>query len=465
MSTIRAELHQPWGIKTGGDLYQPWSNAQQTKTTLTQPWSNAAQRRSQLSQPWASMLMLQNTFNQPWSVLEALLTSLNQLLSVTSSVISTDLQQIQDIKSIRQLSSVLQQQYWLTGNTSVKTLPVQYLLAGEETVYPVSVSVKTSIDQYAITASIELATKADREKFIVGNYVSLYGVLNTVFTFIVDTYDYDLSATGDSFRVELISPTALLDSPYSELITVDYTGMASEICSSLAGAIPLVWNTVDWFIGTDTLSASEESPLSVIRKVAAAVGAKLQSTPSGSLVVVPRYPVSVNLWKKTTPTYAIDYAKEVISEQYSYEQAPGYNSFSIQNEEASDSTLRFTIEEITSTSRSIKVFVYPDTLPIVTHSGNPLTVSLVYSGAVVDSVSDTVEFVSGEGSVDGPIVSIGASSWKYSDLGTITYEPTGTLYSNLGDSLLDLTYTTKYYMYSLTTSVAEDIQIIIEADN
>lgn len=462
---VMSELAQSWGIKTGTDLYQPWSDAQQPKTTLNQPWSNAAQRRSQLSQRWASMLMLQNTFNQPWAVLEALSNSLNQLLSVTSSVVSANLQQRHDIKSIMSLSAVMQQQYWLTGNTSVKTLPVQYLLVGEDTVYPVSVNLKTSIDQYAITASIELATKNEREKFIVGSYVSLYGVLNTVFTFIVDTYDYDLSATGDSFSIELISPTALLDSPYSELVTGDYTGMASGICSSLAGDISLVWNTVDWFIGTDTLSASEESPLSVIRKVAAAVGAKLQSTPSGSLVVVPRYPVSVNLWKKTTPTYAIDYAKEVVSEQYSYEQAPGYNSFSIQNEEASDSTLRFTIEEITSTSRSIKVFVYPDATPTVTHSGNPMTVSLIYSGAVVDVVTDTVEFVSGEGSVDGPIVSIGASSWKYSDLGTITYEPTGTLYSNLGDSLLDLTYTTKYYMYSLTTSVAEDIQIIIEADN
>ena len=127
--------------------------------------------------------------------------------------------------------------------------------------------------------------------------------------------------------------------------------------------------------------------------------------------------------------------------------------------------LRVEVEEIDSNSKTIKVFVYPDVVPVISHSGNTGTVSLNYTGYVTDSVEEEVEFVSGESSIEGPISGINYYSWKYIDLGSITYEPTGVLHSAVaGESLLEVSYKTGYYSYTLSTSVLENIQIIVEAD-
>ena len=41
MTIIRADLAQPWGVKLGSDLHQPWTGAAQPSFSLAQPWSSA----------------------------------------------------------------------------------------------------------------------------------------------------------------------------------------------------------------------------------------------------------------------------------------------------------------------------------------------------------------------------------------------------------------------------------------
>ena len=461
---VRGELAQVWGIKTGAELAQPWGDAPQARSVLHQPWSDAARPKVSSAQVWKSYLQMRSNLNQLWASLSRTQIELLQKWAVANSSVSNTLDISYDIREVSGVRAGLSQQYWLTGNTQVSNLSSQYVSVDGEVIYPVSISLKSSIDQYAITASIELASQTDLDKFTVGRLVTLHGCLNTVFTFIVDDYGYDLAFDSDSFKVELVSPAATLDSPYSELITGEYSGLASSICSTIAGSIALSWNTVDWFIDESILSVNEDSPLSVIRRVVNEIGSRVQSTPSGEVSIISRYPFSCNVWETQAPVVEINKATQVISEQYTYEQVPGYNNFSIGNDDISDSILRIEVEEVSSSSKLIKVFVYPDTPPTVSHSGNSSTVNLTYNGPVIDSVSTQVEFVGGEGSVNGPISLLQSYVWRYRDLGSVTYEPTGVMYASVGDSLMDLTYRTKFYSYTINTSILEDIQIIVEAD-
>ena len=465
VAVIAAELSQSWSIRFDTDLSQRWSDAPVIKGMLNQPYGRAGVVRVQLDQRWINLIVVENFLNHHWACLGCASTILEQDYQLVEQTVSASLLFNYSLKDTNTITGVLKQSFWVTGNLSTKVLSTQYIVISDTTVFPISLDIKSSINQYAITASIELATYNDIQKFIPGTQVEVCGVLNENFILIVDTYDYDLSYDSDTFKVDLISPAALLDSPFAALINGDYTGMASEICKTLAGSISVTWNIIDWYIGDGVLSASEETPLSVIRKIVNAVGGVIQSLPDGSITVISRYPKSCNAWSVQPPIHSINYSEDVISEQFTLENAPGYNNFSIQDDGTSSTLLRVEVEEIDSNSKTIKVFVYPDVVPVISHSGNTGTVSLNYTGYVTDSVEEEVEFVSGESSVEGPINGINYSSWKYTELGAITYEPTGVLYSSIiGESLLDISYKTGYYSYTVSTSVLENIQIIIEAD-
>lgn len=463
--SVRALLDQPWSAKLSSNVLQSWRSAAPAAVTLSQPYNSAGLLKSVLKEVWKDYGMLRASLQHSWCGLSSTSSMLKNIWSITNTAITNQLNVVYNLKNTDVITKTLQQQYWSTGNTSIETLQSQYVTVNFEIIYPSSIELKTSIDQYAITASIVLASIDDLKKFVPGNTVTVHGALDTIFTFIVDNYDYEISFDTDSFKVDLISPSALLDSPYCALVSGDYVGMASEICETLAAPIAVTWKILDWYVGDGILSASEESPLSVIRKIVNAVGGRVQSNPDGSISVISRYPKSCNTWQAQPTSYSIDYASTVISEQYSFVQAPGYNNFSIKDDSASDTTLRVVTEEIDTNSKQVKVFVYPDVLPSITHSGNATTVTINYSGYVSVTEERQVEFVSGEGSVDGPVFNITSYSWKYRDLGTLTFEPTGTLYSaTQGDSLLDVEYSTGYYLYVVSTAVLENVQLIVEVD-
>lgn len=462
---IRTTLYQPWATAIQSSMLQSWLvDAQVNRSLLSQPWGNAVINSVSLLAKYRDMLMLRSSLGQKWEALTKITSLLKSSYSITNSILKATLVTNYNISQLAFLQAVLSQQYWLTGNSSTSTLAVQYIEYNGERLELVSVDFKSDIDQYALSATIELASYSDFNKLSAGSEVLLYGVLDKTFTFIVDGYSYDEAYNSGSFKVELLSPTVLLDVPYADLVSGDYVGMASDICQTLADSVGVDWQIIDWYIGDGILSADQESPLSVIKKVVNAVGGRLQSTFDGGLIAVSRYPKSCNIWNIQPTVATIDAGTNVISNSYTYEPGNGYNYFNVKNDSLDESIFRLDVEEVSPFIKTVSVYVYPDIVPTFSHSGNEATVSVVYDGRVETTESDEVEFVNGEGSVDGPLTSV-TGSWRYRNLGSIAFEPTGVLTSSIyGDSLADISYTTFYYKYTISNTVSETVQIIVEVE-
>ncbi len=102
------------------------------------------------------------------------------------------------------------------------------------------------------------------------------------------------------------SRSALLASPYSTprayILNEDRTAQQLAELEVEGTGWSVDWDTVNWLIPAGAWAYNSETPMSALVKIAASVGAVIQTDPSGMLVrVVPRYAVSPWDWAAATP--------------------------------------------------------------------------------------------------------------------------------------------------------------------
>jgi hypothetical protein len=79
--------------------------------------------------------------------------------------------------------------------------------------------------------------------------------------------------------------------------------------------------------------------------------------------------------------------------------------------------------------------------------------------------TETVEFVSGQGRARYPVYGVVSVAWKQVNLGTVTRSEDGLLTASVdGESLLEITYTTRAHKWAASNSVLEEVQFVAEME-
>ena len=123
----------------------------------------------------------------------------------------------------------------------------------------------------------------------------------------------------------------------------------------------LDWQTVDWPLASGKLAVKNKRPIEIIKMLANAVGAIIQSTPKGDLVARPRHSVSPTKYNDVKPDQIITDADYILDITESWEHRPGYNSVYITDKGTTDDVkVRISVEAgSASTAKVLKLSVVP----------------------------------------------------------------------------------------------------------
>jgi hypothetical protein len=351
--------------------------------------------------------------------------------------------------------------YWGEASPALVDVAASCTVAGV-TVEPLAMDLTWSRDQYALSGSITLANGSDYALAQVGSAVVLT-LQGTDYRLQVESRQRQRTHGEWSYTVSCLSPAAWLDAPYAQTINGGQTGLASVVAANLAGSVSLAWQTVDWTLAAGDLFATAQTPLALIRQLAAAPGGILVSLPDGSLVVEPAYPVPVNRWSQSAPAAVLRESMDVISASESDDYRPGYNVYLITDQVATADTLRIETEAENDLVSLLRVYQTPwaDDFDFRHTGGNWVQLSDI--GIEQRQVSEVVEFVAGEGRTQYPIYFLDSAAWQQVNLGAVSFVEAGTLTAAVeGESLLALTYTTRCRRYRARDSRSEQVQFVAE---
>ena len=272
-----------------------------------------------------------------------------------------------------------------------------------------------------------------------------------------------------SYSITGRSPTVVLGDRYSEQITktwADTTAktVAVELCSGKG--IALDWQTVDWPLASGKLAVKNKRPIDVIRMLANAVGAIIQSTPGGDLVVRPRHPVSPTKYSEVVPDQIITDADDIFDISESWEHRPGYNSVDITDKgTASEPKVRVSVANTSvPTAKVLKVSVVPWQMVVLEHTAKD-KMDIAYQGHEVEQKTEIVTISDGRGRVSQPWYGTVDFQWLYRDLGAVEVDEDGSISSGvIGNSVLKITYSTKHHRFlAVSEEKIEAAQVFVRA--
>lgn len=242
--------------------------------------------------------------------------------------------------------------------------------------------------------------------------------------------------------------------------------LASNIVTELAGryGISVSWEIDDWMVKAETLYANDETPYQIIKKLTDIPKAKLQPNPSGDLRVVKNMETDTTLWSTAAPTYYMTDQRNFFQTSEDVIERPGYNKYRISDYEQANYSAFLEEEEVSSSKKILKGYKIPYTGKdlILGHSGGSW-VTIESFGWTEESITETIEIIQGSGNVSKPIYAKTDHDYKQTNLGAITYNEDGTITTEIvGQALVEITYTTKYWKWSATDPNIEDVQFWLE---
>jgi len=328
---------------------------------------------------------------------------------------------------------------------------------------PLSIEFKWSRSQYAITATVAVATEAEYAHCAIGAdaVLTLYG---DEYRLRIEDRRRDRRHGQWIYTISCISPAAWLDAPFAETRTGDQLGLASVCAKQLAGELSLDWATVDWTLVPGDLSATDQTPLALIRQLASVPGGLMLSLPDGSMVIEPAYPVPVNRYHEAMPSAVIRETLDVISSTDDDDYRPGYNRYLVGDQvAAATGSLRIEPESESDMVYLLRVYQTPwaDDFDF-THTGGDW-VQLADLGIEESEQIEVVEFIAGETQTAKPVYGVSVTNWLQVDLGEVTASEDGRLISSVsGESLLSITYTTRCRLFRARNSQVEQVQFVAE---
>lgn len=463
--TIVAGLAQAWGLRMPGVVAQPWANAPVRRSGLVQPWDSTGVLVAPLAQRWQDLAAIRSELAQPWQVFGPVAAGLDQPWAVLSAAAQGLLAQPWNLPDRDTLATALAQPWSIGADASLLRYTVAVLAAGQ----PVRVShinIEGDLGQDVLTCEIHPETEAEYLRCALGAALQVTvtsAEATSVFHFVVTSPRIDEQHGQTRYVVEAMSPAVLLGEPWATPIDGERSGLASAIAASLAAPATLDWQTVDWSIPGATLIASQQTPLALLKQVAAAVGAVVQSQPDGSIRVLPEYPLAVPAWAIATPDQSLTETLDLFTTASTPDIRSGHNKFLVGDQMTAADTLRLEEEALTATTKLVRGYQTPWIGAFSLRHTGGAWVQIEPLGIETRQQTETIEIVAGSGRTQYPIVSRDAVSWGQVNLGSVTFSEDGTLSASVaGESLLTLTYTTRCRKWQVRDPNNEQLQLVAD---
>ncbi|MFA6135477.1 MAG: hypothetical protein WC869_15805 [Phycisphaerae bacterium] len=466
----QALLYQVYGLRLLTALTQWYGDVSALRARIDQWYGDAATLRRSCGQRYGDALALRQLVDQDWTMPAGLRAVLAQLFSMAGERLQGLAEQRYSLQEYAALRARLDQLWILPPGAALVQRPVISMTADGVAIDPHHISIDIDEADYAIRGEIHVA---DQAHFLRCRHMAtelLITIDADVYRVVVDSPRRSRPETARTeYYVPFASPTVRLDAPYAATISREFAGaMASVIVTELAaiGGITVDWQLVDWYLPPATLYANNETPLAVIRKVVEAVGGILQTSPAGVLICRPEYPVSVNAWVTAAPDFWLTDMDNFFSVDSTPSIREGYNRFAVSNQAAAAAGLTLEQKDIDATTKEILVYQVPwdDAAVIRLRTSGGEWVSIVSEGVVTEVLTDQlVEIIAGEGHTAKPIAAMGTHVYKQAVLGAITAAEDGQITTEVvGNSLLEVTYTTRYRKFICTDARIEDVQFYPE---
>ena len=266
------------------------------------------------------------------------------------------------------------------------------------------------------------------------------------------------------FEITLRSQLFLLDAPYALPISEELSGMASSIVRYLVAkeiSATVTWSMVDWYIPATVLVASNQTPLELIQNIVTSGGGVVESDKSGNMICRKKYPVNIPDYETVTPGAYLTDQDSFYSVSTQTLKNPGFNNFFISDQTPTADGLSIETRDVSANTKQVLVFQVPwegDVIRLATSGGNH--VQVVNNGVRMETItSELVEIVDGQGKTEHPIYQKVSHSYSETDLGQVTVSEDGTVSTAIKhNSLILITYVTKYHMFTVMDSEIESVQ-------
>jgi hypothetical protein len=471
MVAPQSALEQVWGIKLLGQLSQNWEDAPVVQAALWQWYGDTSDVQSALSQRWGDALAVQSALEQPWHLPQALKSVLEQRYAVTGTEVQAFLSQLWNLHGYDAVRSLLAQPWLIAAAESLLVAASATITVAGAAVVPYHANVEWSGDQYALTGELHFADQGVWLRINDGDAVAVTCAGQTA-QLIVSGKRRSRSLGRAVYLVELASEAILLDEPYALPLLARYDSiMASTLAQQLADAAGI---TVDWQIVDDyvyDLYANNETPLALLRKLAGEWGGVLRCELDGTLSVVYRYPVNPapapgDTWETVSPAATLTDQDNFFTSEESLDRRPGWNKYLVGNQDTATASERLEEEAASASRKLIRGYIVPwqdQGLYSLTTSKTGVSIQeLAVPEADYLVADELVEFVAGGGRTSKPVHAIDAYTWQDEALGAITWSEDGTLTSEVaGNSLLLISYRTRYRLWQADCPVIADAQFIL----
>lgn len=495
LTTVLSLIEQPYGdatkyintcqqffsLRLQAALIQYYGDTPQLRAKIDQYWGSYAVLRRLCSMPYGDARQLRQVLEMGWTENAGLRAIMEQRYSISGGQYRALCEEVYSHNEHDILRQSLDQIFIMSpGDAIVQRPVVSVSITDGIDLDPYHINIEISEGEYAIKGEIHIA---DESQYLSCKHIE------TEVTVSVDDTDYILiveaprrsrpEVGGEQYYVTLASRTILLDAPYATPLTREFSGaMASAIVAEMAAieSISIVWQMIDWYIPSATLYANAETPLTVIRKVVSAAGGILQTSPAGVLICRTEYPVTTKDWATATPGFYLT----DMDNYYSIESTPqirdDYNRFSVSDQNSSAANDPIESEDIDTNTKRVMIFQIPwdDSQPQKLLTSGGAWVGIVKNGVVEEEITELIEIIAGEGNTSKPIYltkwATGEScapthSYKQAVLGAITTAEDGHLSTEVaGNSLVEITYTTRYYESIVTDSLIEEVQFYSDLD-
>jgi len=328
-------------------------------------------------------------------------------------------------------------------------------------------------ESYAWTVEITLADEAAYQAFAPGKRLALtvggqpVALLLEARTRKRQSGTVDYTATGRTL-------TCLLDAPWATPVTRTWgTVTASQAAAALCAraGLPCSWEVCDWALPAGRLTATAESPASILARLAAACGAIVQPTLTGGVRVRYRYPVGVTELAAAAPAISFSLDEDVTIAAETYEGQPGYDAVTVVDDRAATESY-LTME--TDDDRNLGRSTFPPGEPCYLRVYHEAAYTMrATSGRLervatdfAESLTATVAFDDADtADLDKLVAGVKSVRWYGNDLGALS--PNGgaqvVLSGGAGFGVASVTYLTRYDLWRYTPAdLGDDFETQVE---
>jgi hypothetical protein len=368
--------------------------------------------------------------------------------------------------------ATLVQPWMIAAAESLRAAVSAVVTVGGVAVDPYHITVEWSADMYALSGELHFADQGTWLGIAEGDAVEVACAGQTAALIVAGKRRSRMPGQA-VYIVELESAATLLDQPHALPLLERWDGeLASTVAQELADYAGI---TVDWQIIDDyvyDLYANNETPLAVLQKLAGEWGGVLRCELDGTLSVVydypyPPAPAPGDTWETVSPAATLTDQDNFFTAEESLDRRPGYNRYLVGNQDAATAGERLEEETVSASRKYLRGYVVPwadQALYSLATSKDGVAIQPVSVPAADYLIEDElVEFVNGGGRTSYPVHAITSYTWQDDQLGAITHSEDGTLTAEVeGNSLLLLTYETRFLMWQADYPQIADVQFILE---